>query len=325
MSRITMCLDCPEYQKGGYCRHTKRDVGALSPACDHALRMNGKFNPEDEDAALEQATPEQKPTKTCARCGRELPRSAFYVKTSAKDGLESYCIECKKEDERERRARRREAEGQDPKPRAYTKLDVKRCPHCERVLPLSEYYLKDGKPSWICKTCFKKYETERSKRKRDARSAQENAGATTRVCRVCGRDLPLDAYGSHAKTWDHKATVCKECMADRLRKNKTKKEDTMTDQEIQSAILMPDTEATMSPKTSGEPNVSPIPGSGCMPAPKHSPNVSPIEPKPETTAEHRPRQDPRLENFESKALADELRARGYRVTAARPITIIEEL
>lgn len=314
MSRIVTCLDCPLYQKGGYCGHYRKDVGALQPACDHAKKLDLTFNPEnkDEDAAPEQAAPEQKPTKTCARCGRELPHSAFYAKASAKDGLESYCIECKKEDERERRARRKEAEGLDPKPRAYTKLEVKRCPHCEQVLPLSEYYLKDGKPSWICKTCFKKYETERSKRKRDARSAQENAGATTRVCRVCGRDLPLDAFGSHAKTWDHKATVCKECMADRLRKNKTKKEDTMTDKEIQSAILMPDTEAAMAPKTPGEPK------------------VSPTEPQPDTVAATGPqktelRQDPRLENFESKALADELRARGYFVKAERPITIIEEL
>lgn len=40
MSRIVTCLDCPLYQKGGYCRHYRKDVGALQPACDHA-KKNG--------------------------------------------------------------------------------------------------------------------------------------------------------------------------------------------------------------------------------------------------------------------------------------------
>lgn len=299
MSRITMCLDCPEYQKGGYCRHKHKEIGALSPACDYAIKMNEKFNPEDEEAPLEQAGPQPEQTP---QTSPEAERRA------------------------EKNQRRREARAaKTPLP---AKIERKLCPHCGRVLPLSEYYLKDGKPNWICKECTKAYNVAKAKERRDAKSAEQNAGATTKVCKTCGRELPLDAFSSHPNTWDRKTTVCTECMTDRLRKNRknrTKKEDTMTDQEIQSAILMPDTEATMSPKTSGEPNVSPIPDSGCMPAPKHSPNVSPIEPQPETTAEHRPRQDPRLENFESKTLADELRARGYRVTAARPITIIEEL
>lgn len=299
MSRITMCLDCPEYQKGGYCRHKHKEIGALSPACDYAIKMNEKFNLEDEEAPLEQAGPQPDQTP---QTSPEAERRA------------------------EKNQRRREVRmAMVPLP---AKIERKRCPHCGLVLPLSEYYLKDGKPNWICKECTKAYNVAKAKERRDAKSAEQNAGAATKVCKTCGRELPLDAFSSHPNTWDRKTTVCTECLADRLRKNRknrTKKEDTMTDQEIQSAILMPDTEAVMNPKTSGEPNVSPIPGSGCMPAPKHSPNVSPIEPRPETTAEHRPRQDPRLENFESKALADELRARGYRVTAARPITIIEEL
>lgn len=34
MNRITVCLDCPLYQTGGWCRHKRKDVGALQPACD---------------------------------------------------------------------------------------------------------------------------------------------------------------------------------------------------------------------------------------------------------------------------------------------------
>lgn len=321
MSRIVTCLDCPMYQKGGYCRHTRKDVGALSPACAYAIALNAKFNPEDDqdepelfapvpasDPTPEPAKTVETPTKLCPKCGRVLPHYDFHPKLEAKDGLQSWCKKCNREDARQRAEQRRaeKAAAREAEKNATTKV----CRTCGRELPISEYYLKHGKPDIHCKDCVKKYNVKTAKARRDARSAAANVGATTKVCKTCGRELPLDAFSAHAKTWDHKFTVCKECMVDRLRKNrknKTKKEDTMTDKEIQSAILMPDTEATMSPKTSGEPN------------------VSPIEPQPETTAEHRPRQDPRLENFESKALADELRARGYRVTAARPITIIEEL
>ena len=34
MSRIVVCMDCPNYAKGGFCNHKRKDTGALSPACD---------------------------------------------------------------------------------------------------------------------------------------------------------------------------------------------------------------------------------------------------------------------------------------------------
>lgn len=35
-------------------------------------------------------------TKKCAKCGRELPLSEFYVKNSAADGLQTWCKSVKK-------------------------------------------------------------------------------------------------------------------------------------------------------------------------------------------------------------------------------------
>lgn len=172
MSRIVTCLDCPQYQKGGYCRHYRKDVGALQPACDHAKKMDLTFNPEDKD---------------------------------------------------------------DDMPPIYS--------------PTPQ----------------------------------------TKVCCACGRELPLDAFGKHPKAKDGLQSRCRECTANALKGGRKK-----TDKEIQNAILMADTEAMMDQK------------------------------KP-TTAKTEPLQDPKLEDFESKALADELRARGYYVKAERPITVIEEL
>lgn len=106
MSRIVVCMDCPNYEKGGYCRHKHKDVGALALACDHAKELNKKFNPEDEEATMTKLAPQAK-TKTCTKCGRELPISEFYAKTGAKDGLQTICKECYNAKTKESVARRK--------------------------------------------------------------------------------------------------------------------------------------------------------------------------------------------------------------------------
>lgn len=94
MSRIVTCLDCPLYQKGGYCRHYRKDVGALQPVCDHAKKMNLTFNPEDKEEAMSNPLAPQALIKTCTKCGRELPISEFYARAGSKDGLQTICKEC---------------------------------------------------------------------------------------------------------------------------------------------------------------------------------------------------------------------------------------
>lgn len=98
MSRLVTCLDCPMYQTGGYCRHKRKEVSALQPACEHAKTMNQKFNPEDEEAMhiTAAATPvaSNTNTKTCNKCGRELPLEAFGRHARTKDGLQPTCKEC---------------------------------------------------------------------------------------------------------------------------------------------------------------------------------------------------------------------------------------
>lgn len=94
MSRITVCLDCPMYQTGGWCKHKRKDVGALQPACDHAKKMNETFNPEDKEETMSNPLAPQAQTKTCTKCGRELPISEFYAKAGSKDGLQTICKDC---------------------------------------------------------------------------------------------------------------------------------------------------------------------------------------------------------------------------------------
>lgn len=119
MSWIVTCLDCPMYQTGGYCRHKKKDVGALQPACDYALTIDDKlFNPEDKTDTMHDMNtaktdilpeapqtktdilPETQQTKTCRNCGRTLTLDHFYTN---KGKPNSICKDCKKEEIRRNR------------------------------------------------------------------------------------------------------------------------------------------------------------------------------------------------------------------------------
>ena len=129
MSRIVVCMDCPNYEKGGYCRHLRKDVGALAQACDHAKELNQKFNPEDNEETMTKLAPQSK-TKTCTKCGRELPISEFYAKTGAKDGLQTICKECHnaktKESVARRKAQAEAAKQEKPKTTAKPKDTVEK-------------------------------------------------------------------------------------------------------------------------------------------------------------------------------------------------------
>lgn len=58
----------------------------------------------------------QAKTKTCTKCGRELPISEFYAKAGAKDGLQTICKECHIAKTKESIARRK-AQAEKAKPK----------------------------------------------------------------------------------------------------------------------------------------------------------------------------------------------------------------
>lgn len=62
-------------------------------------------------------------TKICPRCGRALPLSAFNKNKAAKDGLQTYCRECKAETQRAYQARVRIKKAfAEPLPKAFEEL-----------------------------------------------------------------------------------------------------------------------------------------------------------------------------------------------------------
>lgn len=230
MSRIVVCMDCPDYAKGGFCSHKRKDTGALSPACDYALTLNNKFNPEDNDEPMGNLAPQAK-TKTCTKCGRELPISEFYAKAGSKDGLQTFCKEC---------------------------------------------------------------HNEASKKSREKKEAKDGLKPPTKLCKRCGRELPLIRFGKNASTKDGLQYWCKDCQNLSVTASKAKKraaEDSFLGKSEPKPEPEPQTEAKPVIQEAPEPQPSPAP----------------------------------LEGIDSVELVKELRARGYTVEASRPITVIERL
>lgn len=280
MGIVSVCLDCPHYQNGGWCRKKQKTVGALAPACEDSQ----KTNEDQEDDGL----------KTCRKCGRELPKESFAKNAGAPDGLQSTCRECaaaafKAWQDKQKEKKNPMKEEQEMETPAQTK----RCPKCGQNLPLDEFYIKNGKPHYMCKSCVKKYNVEHARKIKAAKAeAAQKAGVKT--CKTCGRELPLDAFGGHAKTPDGKATVCLECMREKIRKIHQK---------------------AYGSKTVPDPIPAPMLDEGIK-VHKAAPQLPPLADI-DTAGS--------LENFDSRLLVAELRARGYHVTCEREIKTIESL
>lgn len=236
MNRIVVCLDCPEYQKGGYCQHKRKEVGALDNACEHAQKMDEKFGGSSADEVPSAEQPET--TKKCTRCGEVLPLASFdWVNYKGTRKRRRICSKCYHE------AMKKEGKKND---------GMKVCNGCHRELPLSEFYERGANGhSFLCKECARKYNVERTRQNRERKMAEMNAGATTKVCKSCGRELPLDAFGGHAKTWDKKNTVCLECMAAKLRKNVSKVKKTPDTQKIVVREVMTDEQMVAALRANG--------------------------------------------------------------------------
>lgn len=57
--RIVVCLDCPHYQKGGYCTKKRKEVGGLQDACPEIIEAIARGI--EEDTPTVQVAPEPKP------------------------------------------------------------------------------------------------------------------------------------------------------------------------------------------------------------------------------------------------------------------------
>lgn len=124
---------------------------------------------------------------------------------------------------------------QSAEPAAVIPDGMKRCSKCGRILPVTEFNknkaMKDGL-QYMCKDCDRKtargakkaYRERQQAAKLEALRLQQESGV--KVCRCCGRSLPLDQFGRHGKALDGLQPICKECKAEQGRKAHEKRKPT---------------------------------------------------------------------------------------------------
>ena len=171
MNRIVVCLDCPHYQKGGYCTKTRKDVGALSPACDKAPQEKTDGDAVDTVEITEPAE-EPQTTKKCERCGEVLPLSSFgWINAKAGRRKRRICKDCYHE------AMRR---GQNKNKGASEGHKI--CNICYKELPLSAFGVNKASKDGLmpcCKEGKRKVQKAYKERKKSASEKPRTNAKTT--------------------------------------------------------------------------------------------------------------------------------------------------
>ena len=215
MNRIVVCLDCPHYQKGGYCTKTRKDVGALSPACDKAPQEKTDGDAVDTVEITEPAE-ESQTTKKCERCGEILPLSSFgWINSKAGRRKRRICQDCYHEvmviaHSKDKKAPGKASEGH------------KICNICHKELPLSAFGVNKASKDGLmpcCKECKAMAQKEYRERMKTATERQKPTGRPKKVtedletkhCPKCGRDLPRSAFHPKLEAKSGLQSYCKEC------------------------------------------------------------------------------------------------------------------
>lgn len=268
MNRIVVCLDCPYYQKGGYCIKTHKDVSALASACDKAP----KEKTDDDTVEIIENAPQT--TKKCERCGEILPLSMYeWINTKGGRKLRRICSNCYHE------AMRNGQNKHKPTPPKGKKT----CSSCGKTLPLSDFGMNKSRADGLqpmCKECKRK-DQKKYRDEKKALAPKVKNDPETKHCPKCGRDLPRSAFYAKLEAKDGLQSWCKECA------NPKKKKPSKTEAE---------------PMNTQTPTPAPVLNEGIATV-KTSQIVSPFN------------------AFKDQELADELRARGYDVTASKTVTI----
>ena len=152
--------------------------------------------------------------KTCSRCRRHLPPSAFSRRSASRDGLQSYCRECFAAWAREHRPRKLAPLPQVPE-------GMKWCRSCERALEVDAFAVHRGRPDGrksYCRECgHDRYRTGRESQGALVRPKVVPEGH--KFCRSCQTVKPLSDWTASAYTTDGFRSSCRACTSARARRD----------------------------------------------------------------------------------------------------------
>lgn len=156
---------------------------------------------------------EPQSTKECYHCHKFKPLSQFHKNRRKRGGISHICKQCAKK-QRIRFIKRWAKE----RIRTMTLITEKRCIHCHKVLPISEFTVardyKNGRDN-ICRSCFKK--AAQQYRKKWIVERQKTGTPIKKKCTVCRRTLPVSSFYDTISVKDGLYNICKECVLDQKR------------------------------------------------------------------------------------------------------------
>ena len=177
------CGSCGYYAMtslhGPWCSTHRKEV---SPLKEHNKCWTDPSDMPDENGGM---------TKVCSKCGRELPVSEFGRHSRTKDGYQPCCKECLSKQNSGHRKRKpfehNEAPAKPEEPEAIPD-GMKKCSHCGRILPVTEFRKHKGTPDglqYACKECQVEMTTAAKQKKRAKdKEATEKARHDARVARI---------------------------------------------------------------------------------------------------------------------------------------------
>ena len=91
---------------------------------------------------------------------------------------------------------------------------TKVCNRCHRILPVSEFNRKSSTKDgyqFQCKECQAELARQLYQRRKDEQAKEPEPKAETKVCRQCGRELPVTMFGYAPKNHNGLKSYCRDC------------------------------------------------------------------------------------------------------------------
>lgn len=210
MSAVVVCLNCAHYQKGGYCRKKRRDIGALNPACENALAPDHVPEEMVEKAKLETE-------RRCTKCRQVLPLSEFeYTRSNKGEKIKrKICKTCYHESMSKKKDITKTNEDMNTTTtQETTTVQAKTCICCGETKPIEEFYrdkkASDGHQSY-CKRCLNLKSAERARKARAEKRAAAKEIKTVVVRETLTDEQMVQAL--RARGWE---VTCKRTITEEL-------------------------------------------------------------------------------------------------------------